>query len=49
MSDKNHDELAQIEDVDIEALTDDDLEDVAGGGCTCVAGSSGCSNGLNLS
>ena len=42
----DHDEMANIDDVEIDALTDDDLEDVAGGlaGCTCGGDSSNCSN-----
>lgn len=52
MSEKNREELANVEDVEIDALTDEDLEDVAGGlardaddDCTCAISSSNCSNG----
>ena len=44
MTDKN---LADVENVEIDALSDEDLEDVAGGGCTCSISSSGCSNKPN--
>lgn len=45
MSEQEKD-LAQIDDLEIEALSDEDLEDVAGGGCeqnSCST--SDCSNG----
>lgn len=48
MSENNAEKLrkmAEIADVDVEALSDEDLEDVAGGGCTCGISSSDCSNG----
>ena len=55
MSEKNRDELANVEDVEIDALTDEDLEDVAGGlreasddDCTCAISSSNCSNSAAL-
>ena len=44
MSEKEKDQLADVEDLDVEPLTDDDLDSVAGGlqDCSCTYTTGSC-------
>jgi tRNA(Phe) wybutosine-synthesizing methylase Tyw3 len=48
MSDEKKENLADIEDLDVEPLTDEDLESVAGGldDCSCTYTGSSCTGGI---